>query len=347
MSEKKAFVFDTNFIIQVKDLNEVINNLKDEFTVYVTQVSIDERIGQQCRDLRKKYDEIPKIQEEYKGILSIGITNSYEKNLELFRGLIQQNYDKTFGENIIPFHTEKTMFEDVLNRANFKLPPFIESTSDKGFKDALIWLSMLKYFKSNGEKKVYLVTNDKGFRDNEKYLCKEFKETTGKDLTIKSNDYYKELLKTESETQPVERQDNLPDFTQLRNRIENVMTKICSDEKLDYYGNIDWFQTFFLNKKADNSFVYVFFYRLKNNIMKHIFDVGVPATEIFNHDERVEDGAIPISLNSLESVLKLYEDILNDYPEYKEQFYGAVANILNRNYREPLFKEIPEDEVPF
>lgn len=347
MSDKKAFVFDTNFIIQVKDLNEVINNLKDEFTVYVTQVSIDERIGQQCRDLRKKYDEIPKIQEEYKGILTISIANSYEKNLELFRGLIQQNYDKTFGENIIPLYAGKTMFEDVLNRANFKLPPFIESTSDKGFKDALIWLSMLNFFDSNGEQEVYLVTNDKGFRDNTEYLCKEFKEITGKTLTIKSNDYYKELLKAEPEAQPVEKQEKIPDLTQLRNRIENVLTNICGEEIPDYYGNIDWVRTFSLNKKADNSFVWVFFYSLKSNIMKHIFDVGVPTTEIFNRDERVEDGAIPISLSCLESVLKLYEDILKDYPEYKERFYGAVANIFNRNYREPLFKEIPEDELPF
>ncbi len=48
MPKKKAFVFDTNFIIQNQKLDEVMENLSKEFVVYVTQVSIDERIAQQC-----------------------------------------------------------------------------------------------------------------------------------------------------------------------------------------------------------------------------------------------------------------------------------------------------------
>lgn len=45
MEEKTAFVFETNFIIQVKNLDEVVENLRDKFSVYVAQVSIDERIA--------------------------------------------------------------------------------------------------------------------------------------------------------------------------------------------------------------------------------------------------------------------------------------------------------------
>ena len=41
MCKKKAFVFDTNFIIENLNLKEVVANLSEEFTVYVTQVSID------------------------------------------------------------------------------------------------------------------------------------------------------------------------------------------------------------------------------------------------------------------------------------------------------------------
>ena len=57
MADKKAFIFDTNFIIQNKDLDEALNKLKEKFTVYVTQVSIDERIAQQCREVQKNFDE--------------------------------------------------------------------------------------------------------------------------------------------------------------------------------------------------------------------------------------------------------------------------------------------------
>ena len=40
--EKKAFVFDTNSIVQNKDMAKVVSNLQSDFTVYVTQVSIEE-----------------------------------------------------------------------------------------------------------------------------------------------------------------------------------------------------------------------------------------------------------------------------------------------------------------
>ena len=56
MAEKKAFVFDTNFIIQIQKLDSVIENLKEGYTVYVSQVSIDERIAQECRNKKAEYD---------------------------------------------------------------------------------------------------------------------------------------------------------------------------------------------------------------------------------------------------------------------------------------------------
>ncbi len=55
MDEKKAFIFDTNFIIQNQQLDEVIDNLDESYSVYVTQVSIDERIAQNCRELKKQF----------------------------------------------------------------------------------------------------------------------------------------------------------------------------------------------------------------------------------------------------------------------------------------------------
>lgn len=59
MSDKTAFIFDTNFIIQNRDLDVVIQKLKEkEFVVYITQVAIDERIAQECNKQREKYDAI-------------------------------------------------------------------------------------------------------------------------------------------------------------------------------------------------------------------------------------------------------------------------------------------------
>ena len=65
IQEKKAFVFDTNFIVQNKRLDTVIEKLQDEYSVYVTQISIDERIAQSCRELQVKFNDITDIIKKY------------------------------------------------------------------------------------------------------------------------------------------------------------------------------------------------------------------------------------------------------------------------------------------
>ena len=64
---KKAFVFDTNFIIQNYNLNDVVKNLNEKgFVVYITQVAIDERIAQECIKQRAKYDKLESFKKEVK-----------------------------------------------------------------------------------------------------------------------------------------------------------------------------------------------------------------------------------------------------------------------------------------
>ena len=79
MSKKKAFVFDTNFIIQNPKLDEVIEKLKDDYTVYISQVSIDERIAQQCRELKKEFDEIENCKNKYSRYVKMSMKTTYEK----------------------------------------------------------------------------------------------------------------------------------------------------------------------------------------------------------------------------------------------------------------------------
>ena len=47
MANRVALIFDTNFIIEhSKDLNSVVEKLSKSYEVFVTQLSIDERISQ-------------------------------------------------------------------------------------------------------------------------------------------------------------------------------------------------------------------------------------------------------------------------------------------------------------
>jgi|GEM_PF-6609395 len=124
MPNKKAFVFDTNFIIENLNLKEVVANLSEEFTVYVTQVSIDERISQKYLELKNKYDKLLALTDDYKGIANIRIIAPLDKKFEAEKEITQKGYIDLFGKNIIPFASDKVTFS---KRVYKKTPPFLSA----------------------------------------------------------------------------------------------------------------------------------------------------------------------------------------------------------------------------
>ncbi len=79
MERKPAFVFDTNFILQMKSLDKVLENLQEKFSVYVPQVCIDERIAQECRELRAQFGEIESLQKRCGEVVSIEFRSCIHK----------------------------------------------------------------------------------------------------------------------------------------------------------------------------------------------------------------------------------------------------------------------------
>ena len=213
---RRSFVFDTNFIIQNKNLNEVIENLnKNGFSAYVTQVAIDERIAQECVKQKGKYEKLASLSKDTKDFATITIDKEYEEVENTYKTGMQKKYVEHFDKNIIPYSQDAEMFSKILRRAFMKIPPFITSGTDKGFKDSLMWLSMLDFFKTNGEDEIVFVSNDNGFKENATALCKEFKEATGKAIEIKDNSYYKGLLDKDEESEEKHVSESLPDFAKM------------------------------------------------------------------------------------------------------------------------------------
>ena len=82
---KRAFVFDTNFIIQNKNLKEVIENLnKNNYSVYVTQVAIDERIAQECVKQKGKYEKLAALSNETKEFATITIDKKNQRHIAFY-----------------------------------------------------------------------------------------------------------------------------------------------------------------------------------------------------------------------------------------------------------------------
>ncbi|MBQ7171044.1 MAG: DUF4935 domain-containing protein [Clostridia bacterium] len=336
MSEKKAFVFDTNFIIQNQRLDEVVKNLEKDFSVYVTQVSIDERIAQQCRELKKEYDEIESLKSKCAHFASVKIKITFDKACSFYKDGIQGKYKDLFQDRIIPFEKTGDILNTVIDRANKKIPPFSDAkdASDKGFKDCLLWISLITYFKSNGENEIVFVTDDKSaFRSKADFLCKEFKDETDKTIEFKPNAFYKDYLLEKNP--PVEEPAVAPapeNLELIRDEIEETIKNLCVIESVDFWGDPEITQTFVTSQLLDKEYTKLIFDCLQANLKSHIFEKTIPASTVFDFDGRISNREANISIKNLEKALTLYEKINSKYPEYIGQFFEAAARILNENY---------------
>ena len=356
MAEKKAFVFDTNFIIQNQNLDEVLDKLKEKFSVYITQVSIDERIAQNCRDLKAQFDEAEKCKVKFIHFATISFKKTYEEESEFYQKGMQTKYENYFGDNIIPFTKDGETLTTIIDRANRRLHPFsaAKDASDKGFKDCLLWLSMLAYFRDNGEDDVIFVTDDKSaFRNNTEYLQKEFHEVTGKTIEIHPNNYYKELLKQPEkptpESNPEKKPEELPNLDTFREEVEEAIEGLRGVDWKNCFGDPQWSQTFTTSVPFNKDYTKTFFAGLRSDIADHIFEKSVPASKLLDFDGRVIDCDTEIPMQNLEKALRIYQAVLSNYSQYSEQFFEAATKILNRNYKAPpaLPFDVSDDDLPF
>lgn len=349
MSDKKAFVFDTNFIIEnIKNLDEVVKNLSADFNVYVTQVSIDERIAQNCRESKEKFDKVEECVKKYQDIAVVTMRKTFEEECAGFQAATPKAYRKIFADNIIPYDKDAAMFSKVLDRAYRKTPPFPKNEkSDHGFKDTVLWLSLIDYFKNNGEDEIVFVTEDKGFGKNQEELIKEFNKETGKSIKIMPNSYYKELLEAQKVEPTAKKPKPLPDFASLRDRINNTIYDLCFVVSPDYWGNESEEPIFLISRTLDELDIGLFFSGLEKVINDHILEKSVLTEEVFS----AIDGSSPVMhsvpIGILEQALRLYNEIKEKYPEYVNQFYSAVVNMFNRNYVNPEDTVNHDDDLPF
>ena len=287
---------------------------------------------------------------------TISFKKTYEEESEFYQKGMQTKYENYFGDNIIPFIKVGETLTTIIDRANRRLPPFsaAKDASDKGFKDCLLWLSMLAYFKDNGEDDVIFVTDDKSaFGNNTEYLQKEFHEVTGKTIEILPNNYYKELLKQPEkptpESNPEKKPEELPNLDTFREEVEEAVEGLRGVDWENYFGDPQWSQTFTTSVPFDKDYTKTFFAGLRSDIADHIFEKSVPASKLFDFDGRVIDCDTEIPMQNLEKALRIYQAVLSNYSQYSEQFFEAATKILNRNYKAPpaLPLDVSDDDLPF
>ena len=354
MNDKIAIVIDTNFILEhISNLQDVHQKLSECYDVFVSDVSIQERLSQKYLELSAKYNKIEKMKKELSAIAKIETKQPFEKQFEAESEFTQSGYRKLFGDNIIPFASDENMLKTIMDRVFKKIPPFInaDNASDKGLKDTMLWLSLLEYFNNHEKGNVIFITGDKGFRNNADVLCKEFKDYTGKEIEIQGNNFYndytkdlrKDEVKTDEGVTPIIK---FSDFTIIREQIRNAIKSLCFFEGEDDYGYTWHEKNFTLSHKVSNNDIKAAFEGLRDIITDNLFEIALTPSVAFPTILAINN-KFNISINELQIALTLYEDIRNIYPEYMPQFFSTAANIFNDNYEEPEFTDIDDDDLPF
>lgn len=164
------------------------HDVVDNFKLLVPQIAIDEIYKQQLEAFDKVKENFLEIKQKCENLYGIDMNINPELNYADFLMEVKESYLKHNDVEILPICNE-SRFGKIVERALNKQAPFEggdKGKSDKGFKDALIWESILEFADTiDGPNEFIFITNDKGFHS---ILTKEFEIITGKNITFYNKD---------------------------------------------------------------------------------------------------------------------------------------------------------------
>jgi len=183
-----SFYFNSTFqnvidYIQQKDIYE-------NMIIYIPVVVWEEMKKQKIDAYEKKKEELLSKLNKIK-IPDIVLIKEQKIDYETYISEQINNYKNELQKKLIIIKElelpSKERFQSIVKRAFEKNPPFEgkESNSDKGFKDALLWESILELKANNTNYDIILYCNDNMFND---FLIEEYKEKFDSDILICKNE---------------------------------------------------------------------------------------------------------------------------------------------------------------
>ena len=298
---KYKIVFDSNFLWHdnedrlahlfnstIVDLKKFIteNKISGDISLFVPQMVFDERLSQMLANIGKVINDI----------------DSSFKNLEVFsvkkpaRGYKTKDYGsfltkeakKFLESNVISvLKTPKIDQKVLIKRAISTVKPF--NRIDKGFKDTVIWLTILDDAKKSSDTTYILCTSDKtGFHDD--VLKKEMKSHKNDLVVVTSTQQIKEFFDKELHLELELKQKHADIKNEILKKIGTVMVNV--NESLLDEGkssvNIFKFNSFRLpryNVLADDSEQEIVGYDFKDMTIKNI---SQPSGSIYTVETEIE-----------------------------------------------------------
>ena len=185
-----VIILDTNSIYYdlEDDFSKIFNNnvldLKqflDKNKLTIVEISIPEIVIQErvTQRLEKSLSILERLKNDCEKLKIFGIKISdVPKNDEIRKQLLDSS-SKFVKKGFIVYPIPKPDIEEIIKKSYLKIAPF--QSGGKGFKDAILWYSILENCK---DKNIILVSNDSVFSENKDYFSEELKKSGGRQFEI-------------------------------------------------------------------------------------------------------------------------------------------------------------------
>lgn len=364
----KIIIFDTNILIKkrlLKDVKLLIDQHKKIGSVYITETVLDEFTNFNHSIMKK---EVVNTLDNYSFMYDLlGVQYDIKKinSIGTFKG-IRHTIKKLFEDNIIALGTIK--LEDVYRRALTKVPPFNPSKpSDNGFKDTVIWLSILNYDYTNYSEVIF-ITNDNIFKQYEDEFQKEFSGKHNKSISIFKDplsenvatpDKTSEKTKNSEDNKMIENYSEsiLEDYHKVndfRNDLEQVLNDIIYFTNTNYGYSDDFEPRFIIHEYINIEDLEAFKIHLNTLISNNILSQKISAVDFLKPYSNIEN-VIEYQSIEIDSVFKLLEivsEFQKQLPKYTNAFLSVINDrINNETYQLPVPTidpfDISDDDLPF
>ena len=179
---KACFVDKVNPILDEIESND----LYEKVQVLLPQIVVDELYQRQCSEFVEQQDTI--LNFRFPHINIVKFDDDYKNYLKkIFDISIQEISNRDAKCMVIPY-PKNDCLQSIICRAIEKKAPFEgkKGNSDKGFKDVLIWESLLEYKRDNQIDSIILYSGDE--RLCHKSLANEYKKLFNDDLHVVNRD---------------------------------------------------------------------------------------------------------------------------------------------------------------
>jgi len=353
-------VFDTNYVLSnYRSLTDTISKIrKYGYKTYIPEICVDEIKYQRKKEVIDKYIEIRKLLDD--GIVHKYLSIKDYSNIDKAKKNCDENVDgfieNTFSKNRIRITNYEKYLKDTIARAGFKTAPFNneQGSSDKGFKDTLIWLSIMDFAKSSKlEYQFTLISNDNVFIKYKSLLIDEFFKFTERNITIcpakNENDILLSLGLIENKVVTTnifenESRDLSNKFIQKINEDINVMVQTYIESPFtNLPGN--WYKNFEIDEMLDSEKTTDFLKVLEKEISgKYAFHIEVGLSNVFRLIGINCVDKYKVKKEILDRVIVGYNSVAIQMATYAPAYVELVMSRINENYSKII---IDPNDLPF